>query len=87
MTPSNTPTPRLSEADRLWREFIAALDELAPAARAAFLLHEIFEASYDDIARLVGEPAGACRGHVERARAHTQARVCLRDDECRAPPR
>ncbi|MBF6022591.1 sigma factor-like helix-turn-helix DNA-binding protein [Lysobacter niastensis] len=62
-------------AERIWFEFMAALDTLAPDARAAFLLHEIFEASYDDIARLIGQPVDTCRLHVEYARQHALARM------------
>lgn len=64
-----------SNADRVWSEFMAALNLLAPEVRAAFLLHEVFEAGYDDIARLIGQPAQVCRGHVEYARAHAQIRM------------
>jgi len=68
------PVPPPS-AERVWREFLLALDALPPAARAAFLLYAVFEAGYDDIAALIGEPAPACREHVARARARTLARV------------
>jgi DNA-directed RNA polymerase specialized sigma24 family protein len=64
-----------SNADRIWSEFMAALDALAPDVRAAFLLHEIFETNYDDIARLIGQPAETCRGHVEYAREHALPRM------------
>lgn len=58
-------------AQRVWAEFIAALGALEPQARAAFLLHEVFEADYAETARLVGLPVDQCRAHVERARART----------------
>lgn len=48
---------------------MAALDAMAPETRAAFLLHEVFEASYDEIARLIGLPADTCRSRIEHARA------------------
>lgn len=64
-----------SSADRIWSEFMAALDTLAPDVRAAFLLHEIFETNYDDIARLIGQPADTCRSHVEYAREHALSRM------------
>lgn len=64
-----------NKADRVWSEFMAALDVLAPQVRAAYLLHEVFEAGYDDIARLIGQPAQVCRGHVEYARAHARLRM------------
>ncbi|KRA17375.1 MULTISPECIES: sigma factor-like helix-turn-helix DNA-binding protein [unclassified Lysobacter] len=64
-----------SNVDRVWSEFRAALNLLAPEVRAAFLLHEVFEAGYDDIARLIGQPAQVCRSHVEYARAHARTRM------------
>lgn len=74
-------------ADRIWFEFMAALDALAPDARAAFLLHEIFEASYGDIARLIGQPADTCRTHVEYAREHALARMQPPARQAKARPR
>lgn len=72
-------------ADRIWSEFMATLDALAPDARAAFLLHEVFEASYDDIARLIGQPADTCRAHVEYARKHALARMQPPGKQAKAP--
>jgi len=63
-----------SEADRVWAEFMAALDLLPPQVRLAYLLHEVFEASCADIAALTGLPADACRRHVQRARAQVASR-------------
>lgn len=62
-----------TNAERVWFEFLAVLQALAPEAQAAFVLHEVFETSYVDIARLIGQPADLCRLHVEQARAHAQA--------------
>jgi RNA polymerase sigma-70 factor (ECF subfamily) len=59
-----------SNAERVWLEFLAALRSLAPEAQAAFVLHEVFETSYVDIAELIGQPEDVCRAHVERARIH-----------------
>ena len=75
-----------SNADRIWSEFMAALDALAPDARAAFLLHEIFETSYDDIAKLIGQPADTCRTHVESAREQALARLRPPGKQAKAPP-
>jgi RNA polymerase sigma-70 factor, ECF subfamily len=46
---------------------LAVLERLAPEERAAFLLHELFETGYDDIARLLGKSRDACRQIVSRA--------------------
>lgn len=51
-----------------WDEFRDAMRCLGPEARAAFLLHEIFEASYEEIAMLIGLPEETCRRLVENAR-------------------
>lgn len=55
--------------EQLWREFQGAMRCLGPETRAAFLLHEIFEASYEEIAMLLGLPEETCRCLVESARA------------------
>lgn len=65
----------LSSAEQVWSEFIAALDALAPEARAAFLLHDVFEAHYEDIARLIGQSPDLCRRQVEAARRIALARL------------
>jgi len=48
--------------------FLALLERLAPEERAAFLLHEVFDSGYDDIARILGKSESACRQIVSRAR-------------------
>ncbi|QQP95212.1 sigma factor-like helix-turn-helix DNA-binding protein [Lysobacter enzymogenes] len=78
MNAPNSPPPRPfapANAERVWREFLLALDALPPGARAALLLHALFQASAEDIARLIGEPAPACRAHLADARAQALARV------------
>ena len=48
--------------------FLAVLERLAPEERAAYLLHEIFDSGYDDIARIIGKSEVASRQIVSRAR-------------------
>lgn len=76
-----------SNADQVWLEFTAVLETLAPDVRAAFLLHEVFEASYDDIALLIGLSAQTCRDHVEYAREHAIPRMPPLGDDKEAPPK
>ena len=47
--------------------FLAVLERLAPEERAAFLLHEMFDSGYDDIAQILGKSETACRQIVSRA--------------------
>ena len=48
--------------------FLVVLERLAPEERAAFLLHEVFESGYDEIAQILGKSETACRQLVSRAR-------------------
>ncbi|MGC4078988.1 MAG: sigma-70 family RNA polymerase sigma factor [Rubrivivax sp.] len=47
----------------------ALLERLTPAARAAFLLREVFELDYDELARMLGKTPAGCRQLVSRAKA------------------
>jgi RNA polymerase sigma-70 factor (ECF subfamily) len=53
--------------------FLVLLERLSPAERAVFLLREIFEYEYDEIATIVGQSATTCRQILHRARAHVAA--------------
>jgi RNA polymerase sigma-70 factor (ECF subfamily) len=48
--------------------FVVLLERLAPEERAAFLLHDVFDCGYAEIARTVGRSEAACRQIVHRAR-------------------
>jgi RNA polymerase sigma-70 factor (ECF subfamily) len=52
--------------------FLTVLERLAPESRAAFLLHEVFEADYAQIAEALGKSEAACRQIVHRAKAQLQ---------------
>ena len=48
--------------------FLVVLEQLAPDERAAFLLHEVFDTDYAEIAEILGKSEAACRQIVSRAR-------------------
>jgi RNA polymerase sigma-70 factor (ECF subfamily) len=48
--------------------FLVLLERLGPEERAAFLLHDVFDRGYDDIAAVLGKSEAACRQMVHRAR-------------------
>ena len=50
-----------------------ALERLSPLERAAFLLHDVFEVEFAEIARTVGRSEAACRQLAARAREHVRA--------------
>ena len=56
-----TPEQLLERADNISVAFLAVLERLAPEARAAFLLREVFDADYDEIALTLGKTGAACR--------------------------
>jgi RNA polymerase sigma-70 factor (ECF subfamily) len=57
-------------ASNLSVAFLVVLERLAPEERAAFLLHEVFDSGYGDIAGILGKSEAACRQLVSRARKH-----------------
>lgn len=54
--------------------FLALLEALAPDERAAFVLHDIFDDDYADIAGTLGKTEAACRQMVHRARERVMSR-------------
>ena len=53
---------------------LAVLERLAPEERAAFLLREVFDVDYAQIAQALGKSAAACRQIVSRAVKRVRAR-------------
>jgi len=52
---------------------LLALERLSPLERAAFLLHDVFGESFDDIAATLGRDAAAARQLASRARQNLRA--------------
>jgi RNA polymerase sigma-70 factor (ECF subfamily) len=57
-------------ADSLSMAFLVLLESLTPVERAVFLLREVFEYGYDEIARIVDRTEDNCRQLYVRARRH-----------------
>jgi RNA polymerase sigma-70 factor (ECF subfamily) len=53
---------------------LTVLETLGPTERAVFVLHEVFETPYDEIAEVVGKTPTAVRQIGHRAREHVAAR-------------
>jgi RNA polymerase sigma-70 factor (ECF subfamily) len=53
---------------------LTLLETLGPIERAVFLLREVFDVPYDEIAEAVGKSAAAVRQIAHRAREHVSAR-------------
>jgi RNA polymerase sigma-70 factor, ECF subfamily len=59
-------------ADTLSMAFLVLLESLTPIERAVFLLREVFEYDYEEIAKIVGKTEDNCRQIAVRARRHVQ---------------
>ncbi len=57
-------------ADSLSMGFLVLLESLTPVERAVFLLREVFDYGFDEIARIVGKSEDNCRQISVRARRH-----------------
>jgi RNA polymerase sigma-70 factor (ECF subfamily) len=55
-------------ASNLSIAFLVVLERLTPEERAAFLLREVFESDYAEIAQVLGKSEAACRQIASRAR-------------------
>lgn len=66
---TTTPPDRdLDLAADLSLAFLTLLERLAPEERAAFLLHDVFDVGYREIAPVIEKSEAACRQVVHRAR-------------------
>jgi RNA polymerase sigma-70 factor (TIGR02957 family) len=61
-------------ADSVSIAMLTVLETLGPAQRAVFVLREVFEMPYDEIAEAIGKSAAAVRQIARRAREHVAAR-------------
>jgi RNA polymerase sigma-70 factor (ECF subfamily) len=67
------PVVEADEVEDVTLPLMLALERLSPLERAAFLLHDVFGESFDDIAESLGRDAAACRQLASRAREHVRA--------------
>ena len=61
-------------ADSVSMAMLLVLETLTPAERAVFVLREVFDLGYDEVAEAVGKSQAAVRQIAHRARAHVAAR-------------
>jgi RNA polymerase sigma factor (sigma-70 family) len=59
-------------ADSIGLALLVVLKTLAPAERVAFVLHDMFDLPFDEIATIVGRSPGAARQLASRARRRVQ---------------
>src|ERR671934_763322 len=67
-------------ADSVGLALLVVLDTLAPAERLAFVLHDIFELPFEEIAPMVGRTPAAARQLASRARRRVKGAKVLEPD-------
>jgi RNA polymerase sigma-70 factor (TIGR02957 family) len=67
-----TPAEHAETVDSLSLAFLVLLESLSPQQRAAFLLREVFEYPYKEVAEIIGTNVDSTRHLVARARHHVR---------------
>ncbi len=60
-------------AQDLSMALMLTLERLSPLERAAFLLHDVFDMDFDEVAGALGRSPASCRQLAARGRAHVRA--------------
>jgi RNA polymerase sigma-70 factor (TIGR02957 family) len=68
-----SPADQAETADSLSLAFLVLLESLSPRQRAAFLLREVFDYPYPEVAEIIGGDVDGARHLVARAREHVHA--------------
>jgi len=72
VTDTVSPADELSKAETISVAFLVVLEKLSPLERAVFILREVFDYGYDDIAGILDKSESACRKTFSRAKQHIQ---------------
>jgi RNA polymerase sigma-70 factor, ECF subfamily len=63
------PADRITLDDEVRTALLEMLRRLSPGERVAFVLHDVFQVPFEEIANTTGRPVGTCRQLARRARA------------------
>jgi RNA polymerase sigma-70 factor (ECF subfamily) len=67
------PSSQVTLVDNVTLAMHAMLERLSPAERTSFVLHDVFQYTFEDIATIVGRTPAACRQLASRARRTLRA--------------
>jgi RNA polymerase sigma-70 factor, ECF subfamily len=75
--PGDDPDPadRVTLDDSVRMALLVVLEQLSPAERAAFVLHDVFGFSFETVGSIVGRSAAACRQLASRARRRIESQT------------
>jgi RNA polymerase sigma-70 factor (ECF subfamily) len=71
--PALEPASHLTLVDNVTLAMHALLERLSPAERTSFVLHDVFQYPFEEIATIVGRTPAACRQLASRARRTLRA--------------
>jgi RNA polymerase sigma-70 factor (ECF subfamily) len=71
-TDALAPDTQTELAEDLSIALLLALDRLSPRERSAFLLHDVFDCSFSEVASALNRSETACRQLASRARTHVR---------------
>jgi RNA polymerase sigma-70 factor, ECF subfamily len=71
--PGSDPLEIIRVDESLSMAFLVMLERLTPVERAVFLLREVFEYEYSEIAAVLGQSEANCRQILSRAKQHVSA--------------
>lgn len=71
--PLHSPLGQMTDPESISMAFLVLLENLSPLERAVFLLREVFDYGYDEIAQITGRNEAACRQLFSRAKKHVKA--------------
>jgi len=69
---SEDPADRVTLDESVSYALLTVLEQLSPAERTAFVLHEVFDVPFGEIAQVVGRTPEAVRQLASRARRHVK---------------
>jgi len=76
---TNAADQEMQLADSIGPALLLVLETLAPSERIAFVLHDLFAVSFDEIAGIVGKSPAAARQLASRARRRVQGTDAIPD--------
>ncbi len=65
---------RAERAEEVSLAFLVVLEALSPLERAAYLLHQVFDYSFEEVSQVLGRDSATCRKLAQRAKAHLSER-------------
>jgi RNA polymerase sigma-70 factor (ECF subfamily) len=84
MVSDDDPADRVTLDESVSYALLTVLEQLSPAERTAFVLHDVFDVPFGDVAEVVGRTPEAVRQLASRARRHVKregARFAASRDE------